>query len=207
MTEIVRQRRQNPRGEGAKLREELVLAALRLLDQTPGAVPSMRMVAREAGVAAPSIYSQYSDAQSMMADIVRECWRQLGETMGAAADVGPEAPADRRLQSQMAAYVRYAMERPSRYQLLFAPPIDTGRFPDLPGLLQPPYRQVLDTVAALQATGARLPFSDPGQAAVLIISIAHGRIAVAHLAPNRPGNSVEVVQAFVATALDGLLRN
>jgi AcrR family transcriptional regulator len=166
----------------------------------------MRMVAREAGIAAPSVYSQYPDAHSMMADVVRECWHQLGATMGDAADLGATNAAAVRLQAQMSAYVRYAMERPSRYQLLFAPPIDTARFPDLPGLLQPPYRQVHDTIASLLAAGAKLPFSDPGQAAILIISIAHGRIAIAHLAPNRAGNTIEGVEAFVATALDGLLK-
>lgn len=206
MTADQRQRRQNPRGEGVRLREELVLASLRLLDRTPGATLSLRMVAREAGVAAPSVYSQYADAQTMLADVVRECWRQLGEEMGARAAALGAAATDRdRLHAQMAAYVAYAMERPSRYQLLFAPPVDAAKFPDLPGLLQPPYRQVRDTVSRLVGAGARFPFEDAGQAAILVISIAHGRVAVAHLAPHRPGNSSEAVQAFVTTALNGLI--
>jgi AcrR family transcriptional regulator len=162
-------------------------------------------VAAEAGVAAPSIYSQYPDVQAMLADVVRECWRQLGEALVSdSTDTVELSPRDL-LQARMAAYVRYAMERPSRYQLLFAPPVDTARFPDLPGLLQPAYRAIYFPVAALLEQGCTLPVKDPEAATLMIISMAHGRIAVAHLAPKRAGNSILGVQQFVATTLDRLL--
>lgn len=198
----MQQRRRNQRGEGAHLRVELVQAAMRILDRAPAAELSLRMVAREAGVAAPSVYSQFADARTLLAEIVRECWGQLAEEMAASAREIPPPDAYGQLQAEMAAYVRYAMERPSRYQLLFAlQPVETARFPDLPGLLQPAYRNVLACVQQLVAQGSVPPARDPESATILIISLAHGRIALAHLAPHRAGNSAASVAEFVLEAL------
>jgi len=50
-----RPRRRNSRGEGSLLKGEVIRAAMRLLDRASNAELSLRMVAREAGIAAPSI--------------------------------------------------------------------------------------------------------------------------------------------------------
>lgn len=195
----MQQRRRNQRGEGAHLRIELVQAAMRILDRSPAAELSLRMVAREAGVAAPSVYSQFADAKTMFAEIVRECWRQLAAAM---AECALHAPADpyAGLRAEMTAYVQYAMERPSRYQLLFAlQPMETERLADLPGLLQPAYRRVLACVEQLVARGTAK--RDAVSTTLLVISLAHGRIALAHLAPHRAGNSSAGVTDFVLDAL------
>ena len=108
-----------------------------------------------------------------------------------------------RLKAEMAAYVRYAMERPSRYQLLFALQLaENERLRDLPGLLLPAYRNVLACIEQMAAEGGALPASDAVSATILIISLAHGRIALAHLGPHRPGNTSAAVEAFVLDALD-----
>lgn len=72
-------------------------------------------VAREAGVATPSVYPHFADAQTLMSEIVRECWRQLEASMLAAALSSSDSRPFVRLKAQkMSAYVHYAMERPSR---------------------------------------------------------------------------------------------
>jgi AcrR family transcriptional regulator len=177
-------------------------AAMRILDGSPAKELSLRMVAREAGVAAPSVYAHFPDARTMMAEIVRECWRELGEEMSRAAT--PEDPL-RDLLARMAAYVRYALERPSRYQLLFAlQPIDVESPPDLPGPVQPAYRNVLGCIERMIEAGRPLPARDAHRAAVLALSIAHGRVALAHTAPYKPGNTPAGVEAFVVEALEQL---
>ncbi|CAN7599479.1 TetR/AcrR family transcriptional regulator [Phenylobacterium sp. LjRoot219] len=201
----MQQRQRNQRGAGSHLRTELIQAAMRILDRAPAAELSLRMVAREAGVAAPSVYSQFADAKTLLAEIVRECWSQLGDAMAETAQAAPADDAYAQLRSAMAAYVRYAMERPSRYQLLYAlQPVETGQFPDLPGLLQPAYRNVLAKLQQLSAEGVALPARDAESATLLIISLTHGRIALAHLAPHRAGNSAAGVEAFVLDALGRL---
>ena len=193
-------RQRNQRGDGALLKDELIAAAMRILDRAPGVQLSLRMVAKEAGVAAPSVYRQFPDGHAMMAEIVRQCWSQLGERLvEAAANAGEDAPYDV-LKAKMRAFVRYAMERPSRYQLLFALSSDPEH--DLDGPVRPAFRPLRESIKAIAASGGKVPTGDPFSAALLIISLAHGRIGLAHLAPNRPGNHAAGVEDFVLESLD-----
>lgn len=197
-------RQRNQRGEGGRLKGEVIDAAMRLLDRSPAAELSLRMVAKEAGVAAPSIYAHFPDGKAVTTEIVRQCWVQMGDEMARAArDCASDAVLDI-IKAQMSAYVRYAMERPSRYQLLFAmQPIDE-RESDLRGLLQPAYRSLLASIERWAEEKGRLPAKDVISATLLTLSIAHGRIALAHLAPMRPGNLPGNIETFVAEALDQL---
>ncbi len=198
-------RQRNQKGEGSRLREELVQAAMRILDSAPGSQLSLRQVAREAGVAAPSVYPHFADARTLMTEIVRECWRQVGDEMAAAAAASPAPDALGRLKDQFGAFVAYAMERPSRYQLLFAlNPIDLKEVDKMQGHLRPAYRQVMQIIKAFVDEGGKLPGEDIASSTLLLISLAHGRVALAHLAPHRAGNSAAGVQAFVLDAIDRL---
>ncbi len=199
-------RERNQRGSGDRLKSEVIEAAMRILDHNPVSDLSLRMVAREAGIAAPSVYAHFPDAKTMIAEVGRECWRQLGAAISAStADlVSPRVREE--LCAKMTAYVRYAMERPSRYQLLFAPEhAASEQAEDSPGLLQPAYRSVIASVERLAAEGATLPAKDAVSATLVILSLAHGRIALAHLAPWRSGNSAESVTEFVLETLNQLL--
>lgn len=193
-------RQRNQRGEGARLKDELVAAAMRILDRAPGARLSLRMVAKEAGVAAPSVYRQFPDAQAMIAEIVRQCWSQMGERMGEAATRAGQASPLEALRAKMCAFVQYAMERPSRYQLLFALSSDPEH--DLDGPVRPAFRPLRESIEAIAAGGGKVPTGDAFSAALMLISLAHGRIGLAHLAPNRPGNHAAGVEQFVLESLD-----
>lgn len=198
----MQKRQRNQRGEGAQLKVEIIEAAMRLLDSEPGTQLSLRTVAREAGVAAPSIYAHFTDARAMTTEIVRECWRQVAEQMEqATSDAQNKSPFEE-LTVKMKAFVRYAMDRPSRYQLLFAlHPIDTEVTRELPALLKPAFRSVIAPIEKILTAGGRLPAKDATASALLTLSLAHGRIAIAHLAPQRQGNSPAGVEAFVLDSL------
>lgn len=189
------------------MRTELFDAAMRILDRAPATQLSLRMVAREAGVAAPSIYAHYPNAQTMMLAIVRECWRQVADDMAFAVSTGRQEDPFCELQAQMDAYVRFAMERPSRYQLLFgAQPMASENYPESPGLLQPAFRHVLSCLERMSSQHPGAP-RDARADALLTLAIAHGRIAIAHLAPERAGNAPDAVAAFVANALRRLFED
>jgi AcrR family transcriptional regulator len=199
-------RQRNQRGEGGRLRNEIIQAAMRILDRAPATELSLRMVAREAGVAPPSIYPHFEDARAMIAEIVRHCWCQVGDAMSAAADTS-EGDAFATLRARVGAYVRYAMDRPSRYQLLFAlQPLETEILRDLPGLVQPAYRNILDSIEALRREGRAMPARTTIDATLLVLSLAHGRVALAHTAPYREGNSTESVEAGVLDMLESIFQ-
>ena len=200
------QRRRNLRGEGGLLKGEVIQAAMRILDRAPATELSLRMVAREAGIAAPSIYPHFKDVKTLMTEIVRECWRQLGEEMARAAAAVDSGPLDT-LKAQMAAYVRYAMERPSRYQLLFAlPELEIEVLRELPGTVQPAYRNVTQSLERYVATGKSLPWGEIIDVAMFILSLAHGRIALAQTAPHLRGNGPAGVENFVVETIGRVFR-
>src|SRR5215469_8594971 len=69
-------RQRNPRGQGERLRDDIVEAASRLLAD-PAAPPlTLRAVAREAGVAATSVYLHFDDIQSLILAVAD---RRFGE--------------------------------------------------------------------------------------------------------------------------------
>lgn len=110
-------RRRNPRGEGTRLRDEIVDGALRLVDAGGPEAVTLRAVAREVGISAPSIYDHFPDRDAILAAAVQAGFAELAADLEAAND-GIEDPVQA-LDAGCAAYVRFAERKPARYALLF----------------------------------------------------------------------------------------
>jgi AcrR family transcriptional regulator len=112
-------RTRNRRGEGARLRDDIVAAASALLEDggSEDAV-TLRAVARRVGIAAPSIYAHFADREAILEAVVREAFSELAATVTEAANREQYPP--RRLHAVCAAYLTFADERPHRYRVLFA---------------------------------------------------------------------------------------
>lgn len=78
---------------------------------------TLRAVAREVGIAAPSIYRHFDDPSSVLAALADRCFVELGATIVAARDA--ETDSVDRLLAGCRAYLDYAVDRPERYALLF----------------------------------------------------------------------------------------
>src|SRR5262249_24640566 len=120
MKEVARER--NRRGEGAKLRAEILAGATELLEQTGSEeAVTLRAVARQVGISAPSIYSHFPDREAIVDAIVDGAFVDFNATIKAARDAAGKAGEGplARLRASCAAYLRFAAERPSRYRLLF----------------------------------------------------------------------------------------
>lgn len=112
-------RQRNPRGQGERLRGEIVTAAALLLDETgsSGGV-TLRAVARRAGISAPSIYRHFPDAQAILLAIAQDAFGQLGRRLTETAAAGPDDPTAR-LVLVARAYLAFAEEHPSQYRVMF----------------------------------------------------------------------------------------
>ena len=120
MKENVRER--NRRGEGAKLRAEILAGATELLEQTGSEeAVTLRAVARQVGISAPSIYPHFPDREAIVDAIVDGAFSDFNAAIKAAGDAadGPGHGPLARLRAGCAAYLRFAAERPNRYRLLF----------------------------------------------------------------------------------------
>jgi AcrR family transcriptional regulator len=112
-------RRRNRRGEGGKLREEIIAAAVELLDKEGDErAVTLRSVARRIGIAAPSIYPHFPDQPAIMLAVVRQEFDRLAAVLRAAAADGGEDPRQR-LLAVCHAYLDLAQTHPERYRTMF----------------------------------------------------------------------------------------
>lgn len=124
----IARRQQNRWGEGDLLRLEIIAAARRLLERggTETAV-TLRGVAREAGITAPSIYAHFDDreqlVETVIAAVAEDARRALTQALSALDD---DAPARERLRTYFNVYITFAHKRPASYQVLFVRPHPTA---------------------------------------------------------------------------------
>jgi AcrR family transcriptional regulator len=170
-------RRRAPKGEGHRLRDEIIAAASDLLAELgdPGQL-SMRAVAAGAGVTPPSIYRHFADKQALMLAVLETRWADLVRVMTeAAAEVDDPFEALRRMGL---AYVRFAEEHPGHYQVLFrtvAPAgitVDSAEHPAVPGFFV-----VVEAIQRCIKAGAAVPAGrDSIYLALQLWLFAHGLV-------------------------------
>jgi AcrR family transcriptional regulator len=108
----------NRRGEGARLRQDILDAARALTDEHGEQAVTLRLVARNVGIAAPSIYAHFADRDAILDVLVDETFKELAIAVSGATRAH-EDPV-RSLRAACGAYVDFAVRRPHRYQLAFA---------------------------------------------------------------------------------------
>ena len=115
-SEAAAARTRNRRGEGARLRTDILAAAADLLDETGDEqAVTLRAVARRVGISAPSIYSHFADRQAILLALAQDAFAELTERLSAAPGADPAA----RLRAVCAAYLDFAATRPQRYRVMF----------------------------------------------------------------------------------------
>jgi AcrR family transcriptional regulator len=114
-----RPRQRNARGQGSKLTEDIVAAALALIDRTgSGESVTLRAVAREIGIAAPSIYSHFVDRDAIVMAVVTRLFDELAATIRDGLSSAGDDPAQR-LVAGCQRYVQWGLQNPARYWVLF----------------------------------------------------------------------------------------
>jgi AcrR family transcriptional regulator len=113
-------RQRNARGEGSRLTDDIVQGALALIDRTNGAeAVTLRAVAREVGIAAPSIYAHFADRDAIVLAVTARLFDDLTAAITAAMDAAPDDPVER-LVAGCQEYVRYGLANEARYRVLFS---------------------------------------------------------------------------------------
>lgn len=119
-------RRRNLRGHGALLRDEILSAAIRVIDGADSeAEVSLRGIAREAGIAAPSVYAHFDDLARVLEAVAESSWVQVSDEI--AEQVQQATDPRERLLIGCRVYVSFAQRHPLRYALMtqhgHAPPV------------------------------------------------------------------------------------
>jgi AcrR family transcriptional regulator len=114
----LRARARNPRGSGARLRDEILDGAGLILDETGSAdAVTLRAIARRIAIAAPSIYAHFPDRDAILTALVEDGFRDLRNAIHSATS-GVDDPVQR-LRDTCRAYLEFSARRPQRYRLMF----------------------------------------------------------------------------------------
>ncbi|HEX6354927.1 TetR/AcrR family transcriptional regulator [Actinophytocola sp.] len=109
-------RSRNHRGEGVRLRADILVAATGLLDWGGERAVTLRAVAREVGIATPSIYPHFPDRSAVLLAVVRAASAELTHRIRVAMTT---ASPDDRLYAAGHAYFDFAAAHPRRYRATF----------------------------------------------------------------------------------------
>jgi AcrR family transcriptional regulator len=198
-----RDRPRNPPGEGGRLRNELIAAAGRLL--AAGGDPeslTLRAVAREAGISAPSVYLQFESKDALLRAVVSEHFAlfQRAVEVGLASGKDPAA----RLLNGCLAYGRFAAEQPGSYRIMFETSLPGWAelsTDELPGMSA--FQVLVDGVAACIAAGQARP-GNPFQIATDIWIALHGMASLRQRLPGFPWPPAERQLIGILHALTGI---
>ncbi|MFK0140050.1 TetR/AcrR family transcriptional regulator [Streptomyces murinus] len=103
------------------LRAACLRAARELLEEDGAAGLSLRAVARRAGVSAAAPYRHFADRDALVSAVAAQGYRELAGHL-AAAHPSPTTPDE--LAAVAVAYVRFALDRPALFRVMFAEPCD-----------------------------------------------------------------------------------
>jgi len=116
------------------LRTAILRSASKILEKEGLAKLSLREAARRAGVSHNAPYRHFPDREHLLAGIAAEGFAMLGEAMKRSAG-----------KAMGAAYVRFALEHPQRFRLMFGGALAIGKHPVLREAAERAFRPVVDS--------------------------------------------------------------
>jgi AcrR family transcriptional regulator len=165
-------RRRNPRGEGGRLREQLVQATAEVLDEVGDAARvSVRAIARRAGVSPTALYLHFPDRDALVAAAVEAGFTGFNAALLTAAR--SESDAVSALEAMGLAYLAFSERQPALYAVLFS-----ARRPMVP---KSPTSAGIDSnegfaglIALLRAADPALNPAEARELAIAVWSSLHG---------------------------------
>jgi AcrR family transcriptional regulator len=110
-------RGRNPRGQGERLRRDIVDATLRMLDELrDDEALSLRAVAREVGIAATSVYIHFADRDALVFAALEQCTGDLMRDLDRAESAAGDPVA--RLRARLLFLGAWVRDHPGLYKVL-----------------------------------------------------------------------------------------
>lgn len=178
-------RRRARRGEGERLRGELLTAATTLLAETGDAdAVSIRAVAARAGVSTPSVYLHFADKQTLLDAACDAVFAALDGAMRDAA-AQADGPLDA-LFRRGVAYVRFALANAEHYRIvMMGRPQPAGSVRELEDLVTSrAFTGLLDAVRDCVSSG--IMHGDVTAIALRLWACAHGTASLMIAKPALP---------------------
>jgi AcrR family transcriptional regulator len=180
------------RGEGERLRGEIVEAAIALIADRGDEAVSMRAIARAVGVTPPAVYLHFTDKRELMLAILEHVFADLGRALEEADSGEPRA----RVRALVRAYVTWGIAHPGRYKISYEGAIARQLPPDSERAFARPH---LERLAAAMAA---IRPDDAVRSATRLWACAHGVVSLRINKPQAPlGDAVEDAMALTDALL------
>ncbi|MQA99959.1 MAG: TetR family transcriptional regulator [Actinobacteria bacterium] len=179
------------RGEGEKLRDDIMEAAEELLIST-GSVEavSIRAVADAVGVTPPSIYMHFADKNDLIFAVCEKHFQKFDEFLEEASSASEDPLESLFLRGR--AYVRFGLQNPEHYRILFMtkPALTPERFQD-EGMIarMAAFQHLIEAVERCIKGGAF--DGDPLELSLLLWSYAHGLTSLLISKPDFPWPDID----------------
>lgn len=182
----------NKRGEGGRLRDEMIEAAGRLLeDPDELAGLSFRAVAREVGITPQSVYLHFKEKPDLVLAVIDERLADLEAHLerARATAVGPWE----QLVARCLAYCSWGLEHPGQYRMVFESAVTRQAGLTVQGSLGAEvFSGLVDAVTACMDSGD-IPKSNAFEVATDIWIAIHGIVSLVQSKPSFPWPRLETL--------------
>jgi AcrR family transcriptional regulator len=204
-TDVLPRRLRARRGDGERLRQEILVAAERILiDTNDQSALSIRAIAAAVGVTPPSIYLHFVDRNGLLFEVCERQWLKLEAAMDLAV-TGVGDPIER-IRGRGRAYLHFGLENPEHYRILMMsrPDATPDRFTDERLASSAGIEVIAADLTGAMAAGL-IRDQDPTAAACLLWMAIHGMVSLLISKPAFPFPPVEALFDHLAqVTLDGL---
>ena len=133
------------------LRRALIDAAAKIVRKQGAGAVTLREVARTAGVSHNAPYRHFDSLGALLAAIATEGFEEFGAALRAAAEEEPDAKFRRNAIG--GAYLRFALDNPKLYRLMFGAELDKSDHPELRAASDAAFSILTGTLARSGKTG------------------------------------------------------
>lgn len=191
------------------LRNALVSEALRLLEREGHSDFTLRDLARRVGVSAAALYAHFADKSALLAAIATAGFRELSGVL--AVTTGTDSDLLNQFLHMGWAYVRFGVERPALYKLMFASedlPTKCDEYPELEAAAEAAFGLLTGMLEHLQRRGL-VRAGDPEADGLSVWAHVHGLTSLiitgrVECACDPAPQPAEVVSSSLMTLLTGL---
>ena len=191
------------------LRNALVSEGLKLLEEAGHSDFTLRDLARRVGVSAAAPYAHFTDKSALLAAIATTGFVRLKAALESAV-ANDSDPGDQFLHMG-SAYVRFGMDHPALYKLMFASeelPAKHGEYPELQVAAETAFGLLIGLLERMQRRGFLRP-GDPEADGLSVWAHVHGLTSLiitgrVECAGDPAPQAAECVSSSLATLLNGL---
>ena len=177
-------RRRNQRGQGDRLREDIIAAAAAVLAGSGDARQiTLRGVAKMIGIAPPSIYRHFPDVEHLAMAVAERSFA----TFAAARDQAGQQASDPAagLLARCRSYCQFALDHPGEYRFVFSPEAPHTS-PGRPSAGMGAFQALTGSIRACQQAGLARAAEPPDLLAAQVWTALHGLVLLRLNAPGFP---------------------